>query len=116
MQSIPDDVLEAARIDGCSEMRTFLTIVLPLLRPSLVALAVWTFLQSYNSFLWPLVIITDTGQATLPLGLQTLFLSENRAYDLVLAGAVLATVPTILVFLLLRKQLLEGLAAGAVKG
>lgn len=116
VQSIPDDVLEAARIDGCSEMRTFLTIVLPLLRPSLGALAVWTFLQSYNSFLWPLVIITDTGQATLPLGLQTLFLSENRAYDLVLAGAVLATVPTILVFLLLRKQLLEGLAAGAVKG
>ncbi|MBB2903400.1 ABC-type glycerol-3-phosphate transport system permease component [Kineococcus radiotolerans] len=116
VQSIPDDVLEAARIDGCSEMRTFVTIVLPLLRPSLGALAVWTFLQSYNSFLWPLVIITDTGQATLPLGLQTLFLSENRAYDLVLAGAVLATVPTILVFLLLRKQLLEGLAAGAVKG
>lgn len=116
VQSIPDDVLEAARIDGCSELRTFLTIVLPLLRPSLGALAVWTFLQSYNSFLWPLVIITDTGQATLPLGLQTLFLSENRAYDLVLAGSVLATVPTILVFLLLRKQLLEGLAAGAVKG
>ncbi|WP_432561064.1 carbohydrate ABC transporter permease [Kineococcus sp. SYSU DK003] len=116
VQSVPDDVLEAARIDGCSEMRTFLTIVLPLLRPSLGALAVWTFLQSYNSFLWPLVIVSDIDRATIPLGLQTLFLSENRSYDLVLAGAVLATVPTILVFLLLRKQLLEGLAAGAVKG
>ncbi|PRY15288.1 carbohydrate ABC transporter permease [Kineococcus rhizosphaerae] len=116
VQSVPDDVLEAARIDGCGELRTFLTIVLPLLRPSLGALAVWTFLQSYNSFLWPLVIVSDTDRATIPLGLQTLFLSENRSYDLVLAGAVLATVPTILVFLLLRKQLLEGLAAGAVKG
>ncbi|WP_432519759.1 carbohydrate ABC transporter permease [Kineococcus sp. SYSU DK006] len=116
VQSVPDDILEAARIDGCSELRTFLTIVLPLLRPSLGALAVWTFLQSYNSFLWPLVIVSDTDRATLPLGLQTLFLSENRSYDLVLAGSVLATVPTILVFLLLRKQLLEGLAAGAVKG
>ncbi|MEZ0164354.1 carbohydrate ABC transporter permease [Kineococcus sp. LSe6-4] len=116
VQSVPDDILEAARIDGCSEARTFFTIVLPLLRPSLGALAVWTFLQSYNSFLWPLVIISDTSRATVPLGLQTLFQSENRAYDLVLAGSVLATVPTILVFLLLRRQLLEGLAAGAVKG
>jgi ABC-type glycerol-3-phosphate transport system permease component len=116
VQSVPDDILEAARIDGCSEFRIFFTIVLPLLRPSLGALAVWTFLQSYNSFLWPLVIVSDTERATIPLGLQTLFQSENKAYDLVLAGSVLATVPTILVFLLLRKQLLEGLAAGAVKG
>ncbi|MFY3807849.1 arabinose transporter permease, partial [Escherichia coli] len=87
-----------------------------LLRPSLGALAVWTFLQSYNSFLWPLVLISDIDQFTLPLGLQTLFQAENRQYDLVLAGSVLATVPTVLVFLLLRKQLLEGLSAGAVKG
>ncbi|MFI0822030.1 carbohydrate ABC transporter permease [Streptomyces sp. NPDC021098] len=116
IQSVPDELLEASRIDGCGEFRIFCQVVLPLLRPSLGALAVWTFLQSYNSFLWPLVLISDVNQFTLPLGLQTLFQAENRQYDLVLAGSVLATVPTVLVFLLLRKQLLEGLSAGAVKG
>ncbi len=90
--------------------------MLPLLRPSLGALAVWSFLQSYNSFLWPLVLVSNSDQYTLPLGLNAIFASENRSYDLVLAGAVLASVPTILVFLLLRKQLLDGLTAGAVKG
>lgn len=76
----------------------------------------WSFLQTYNSFMWPLVLISDSAQYTLPLGLNVLFGAENRSYDLVLAGAVLASIPTILVFILLRKQLLEGLAAGAVKG
>jgi len=116
VQSIPDDIIEAARIDGTTEFGTFWRIVLPLLRPSLGALAVWSFLQTYNSFLWPLVLISDQNQYTLPLGLNILFASENRSYDLVLAGAVLASIPTILVFILLRKQLLEGLIAGAVKG
>ena len=116
VQSVPDSVLEAARIDGASEFGIFWRIVLPLLRPSLGALAVWTFLQSYNSFLWPLVLVSDSAQYTLPLGLQTLFVSENRQYDLVMAGAVLAVVPAVALFVLLRKQLLEGLSTGAVKG
>jgi ABC-type glycerol-3-phosphate transport system permease component len=116
VQSVPDELLEAARIDGTSELGIFLRVVLPLLRPSLGALGVWSFLQSYNSFLWPLVIVSDVDQYTLPLGLNILYGSENRAFDLVLAGSVLASVPMIIVFLLLRKQLLEGLSAGAVKG
>ena len=116
VQGVPDEVLEAARIDGCAEFRIFLRIVLPLLRPSLGALGVWTFLQSYNSFLWPLVLVSDSEQYTLPLGLQTLFRAENRQYDLVLAGAVLAVLPAVAVFVRLRKQLLEGLSTGAVKG
>lgn len=116
VQAIPDELIEAARIDGNSEFGTFRRVVLPLLRPSLGALAVWSFLQSYNSFQWPLVLLSDSSQYTLPLGLNAIFASENRSYDLVLAGAVLASVPTILVFLLLRKQLLDGLTAGAVKG
>ncbi|ACZ21105.1 ABC-type sugar transport system, permease component [Sanguibacter keddieii DSM 10542] len=116
VQSVPDELLEAARIDGTSEFGIFWRVVLPLLRPSLGALGVWSFLQSYNSFLWPLVIVSDVDQYTLPLGLNILYGSENRAFDLVLAGSVLASVPMIIVFLLLRKQLLEGLSAGAVKG
>ncbi|WP_129842356.1 carbohydrate ABC transporter permease [Streptomyces sp. RFCAC02] len=116
VQSIPDEILEAARIDGAGEFGIFLRVVLPLLRPSLGALAVWQFLQSYNSFLWPLVLISDTERYTLPLGLNILFRAESRQFDQVLPGAVLASVPTVLVFLLLRKQLLEGLSTGAVKG
>ncbi|MGD6741261.1 carbohydrate ABC transporter permease [Streptomyces sp. BH106] len=116
VQSVPDEILEAARIDGASEFGIFRRVVLPLLRPSLGALGVWQFLQSYNSFLWPLVLVSDSSQYTLPLGLQTLFRAENRQYDLVLAGSVLAVVPAVLVFVLLRKQLLEGLSTGAVKG
>ncbi|MGP4007492.1 carbohydrate ABC transporter permease [Streptomyces sp. 4N124] len=116
VQSVPDSVLEAARIDGASEFGIFRRVVLPLLRPALGALAVWTFLQSYNSFLWPLVLVSDSSQYTLPLGLQTLFVSEQRQYDLVLAGAVLAVLPAVALFVLLRKQLLDGLSTGAVKG
>ncbi|MFJ8925105.1 carbohydrate ABC transporter permease [Streptomyces sp. NPDC102364] len=116
VQSVPDEILEAARIDGASEFGIFRRVVLPLLRPSLGALGVWQFLQSYNSFLWPLVLVSDSSQYTLPLGLQTLFRAENRQYDLVLAGSVLAVLPAVLVFVLLRKQLLEGLSTGAVKG
>lgn len=116
VQAVPDEIIEASRIDGNTEFGTFRRVVLPLLRPSLGALAVWSFLQSYNSFMWPLVLVSDAEQYTLPLGLNILFASENRSYDLVLAGAVLASIPTILVFVLLRRQLLEGLTAGAVKG
>jgi multiple sugar transport system permease protein len=116
IQSVPDEILEAARIDGCSELRIFVRIVLPLLRPAIGALAVWTFLQSYNSFLWPLVIVSDSSQATLPLGLQTLFGVQHRQYDLVMAGAVLAILPAVAIFVVLRKQLLDGLSTGAVKG
>ncbi|RRS01406.1 carbohydrate ABC transporter permease [Glycomyces terrestris] len=114
-QSIPDEILDAARIDGCSEFRTFWTIVLPLLRPALGALAVWSFLGAYNNLLWPLVIVSEPEFYTVPLGLQALFGAEGRQYDLVLAGSILAAVPAIAVFILLRKQLVSGLTAGAVK-
>ncbi|WP_166848212.1 carbohydrate ABC transporter permease [Isoptericola sp. BMS4] len=115
-QSVPDEILDAARIDGCSELRTFLSVVMPLLRPAVGALAVWSFLNSYNTLLWPLVIIAEPEYYTLPLGLQALFGAEGRQYDLVMAGSVLAAVPALIVFFVLRKQLVSGLTAGAVKG
>lgn len=114
-QSIPDEILDAARIDGCSELRTFWSVVMPLLRPALGALAVWSFLNSYNTLLWPLVVVSEPEYYTVPLGLQALFGAEGRQYNLVLAGAVLAAIPAIAVFVLLRKQLISGLTAGAVK-
>ncbi|MFD6277090.1 carbohydrate ABC transporter permease [Streptomyces sp. NPDC060209] len=114
-QAVPDALLDAARVDGCTEFGLFRRIVLPLLRPALGALGVWSFLNSYNSLIWPLIVISTPGDYTLPLGIQALFGATGRQYDLVLAGAVLAAVPSLLVFFLLRKQLLEGLTAGAVK-
>lgn len=114
-QSIPDEILDAARIDGCSEFRIYWTVVLPLLRPALGALGVWSFLGAYNNLLWPLVIVSEPEYYTVPLGLQALFGAEGRQYDLVLAGSILAAIPAIAVFILLRKQLVSGLTAGAVK-
>ncbi|GAA4812547.1 carbohydrate ABC transporter permease [Streptomyces ziwulingensis] len=114
-QSVPDALLDAARVDGCTEFGLFRRVVLPLLRPALGALGVWSFLNSYNSLIWPLIVVSDPGDYTLPLGIQALFGATGRQYDLVLAGAVLAAVPSLLVFFLLRRQLLEGLTAGAVK-
>ncbi|WP_456286421.1 carbohydrate ABC transporter permease [Microbacterium sp. JZ70] len=114
-QAVPDEILAAARIDGASEFTIFRSIVLPLLRPALGALAVWSFLGTYNNFLWPLIIVSDPQLYTLPLGLQSIFGAEGRQYDIVLAGAILAAIPSILVFIGLRKQLIDGLSAGAVK-
>lgn len=114
-QSVPDEILESARLDGCSEFRIFLQMVLPLMRPALGALAVWNFLNSYNSFIWPLVIVSDPDRYTLPLGIQALYGAQSRQIDMVIAAAVLAAIPSLLVFIVLRKQLLEGLTAGAVK-
>lgn len=114
-QSVPDAILDAARVDGCTEFGLFWRVVLPLLRPALGALGVWSFLNSYNSLIWPLIVISNPGDYTLPLGIQALFGATGRQYDLVLAGAVLAAIPSLLVFFVLRKQLLEGLTAGAVK-
>lgn len=114
-QSIPDELLHAARIDGCSELRIFWSVVLPLLRPAVGALGVWSFLTTYNTLLWPLVVVSEPQYYTVPLGLQALFGAEGRQYDLVMAGSILATIPAVVVFILLRKQLVSGLTAGAVK-
>lgn len=114
-QSVPDEILEAGRLDGCSEFRIFLRLVLPLLRPALGALGVWSFLNSYNTFLWPLIIVSDPNRYTLSLGLATVYAAQSHQIDLVMAGSVMAAVPTIIVFIALRKQLLDGLTAGAVK-
>lgn len=114
-QSIPTEIIHAARVDGARELQIFWSVVFPLLRPAVGALAVWNFLNSYNAFLWPLVVVSSPEFYTLPLGLQSLFAAEGRQYNLVLAGSVLAAIPSLIVFFALRKQLVGGLTAGAVK-
>ncbi|ROS71841.1 multiple sugar transport system permease protein [Curtobacterium sp. PhB130] len=116
IQAVPDQMIEAARIDGAGELRIFFTIVLPVLRPALGALAVWLFLTSYNNFMWPLIVLADSSKYTLPLGLNSLTSAYTANYGVILAGSVIAAIPTVALFIGLRKQLINGLTVGAVKG
>ena len=113
--AIPDDILEAARIDGANEFGIWWRILLPLIRPGLATLAIITFVASWNNFLWPLLMLSDNQLYTLPVGLAFLkgFFSGNLRT--IAAGIVIATVPVIAVFIAFQRQFIEGLA-GAVKG
>jgi len=114
--SIPDELLEAARIDGAGELRIFVRIVLPVLRPILVTLAVLTFLGSWNDFLWPLIVLTDQSMYTLPVALATLSREHAQDNELMMAGAVLTVLPVLLLFLALQRYYIRGILMGSVKG
>ncbi|TMH98142.1 MAG: carbohydrate ABC transporter permease [Betaproteobacteria bacterium] len=114
--SIPDDLLEAARIDGASEFRIFGSIVLPALKPIIVTLAVFTLLGTWNDFMWPLIVLTDKDLYTLPVALAALSREHVQDDELMMAGSVVTIVPVLLVFLSLQRYYLQGLLAGSVKG
>ena len=115
-RSIPDDLLEAARIDGASEFRIFLTIVVPLLAPVLATLAVFSFLGSWNDFMWPLIVLTDDALHTLPVALAGLSREHVQDSELMMAGSVVTVLPVLVLFLALQRQYMAGLMAGGVKG
>jgi multiple sugar transport system permease protein len=116
MMSIPDELLDSARIDGASEWKIFWKIIVPLSRPALAAMAIFTFTYVWEDFLWPLIVISSPDRYTAPLGLA-LFVTKNRtSWDMLLAGSVIATIPMILVFLFFQRHLIKGLTVGAVKG
>jgi multiple sugar transport system permease protein len=116
MLSIPDQLLEAARIDGASEFRIFRSIVLPLCTPALAATAIFTFQGAWEDFFWPLVILSSPEKITAPVGLA-LFVVQNRtSWTLLFAGSVIATLPMILVFIVFQRQFVKGIALTGVKG
>lgn len=115
-ESIPDELLEAARIDGAGELRTFVSIVLPGLVPILVTLAVFSFLGSWNDFLWPLIMLSDDERFTLPVALAALTREHVQDRELMMAGSVLTVLPVLAVFLVLQRYYMQGLLAGSVKG
>jgi multiple sugar transport system permease protein len=115
-RGIPDELLEAARIDGAGELRIFRSIVLPALRPILVTLAIFAFLGSWNDFLWPLIVLTDDARQTLPVALASLGREHAGDSELMMAGAVVTIVPVLIVFLALQRHYISGLLAGSVKG
>jgi multiple sugar transport system permease protein len=115
-QSIPDELIEAARIDGASEFRIFRAIVVPLLKPIIVTLAVFTLLGTWNDFMWPLIVLTDRELYTLPVALASLSREHVQDNELMMAGSVLTTLPVLLVFLALQRYYVEGLTVGSIKG
>jgi multiple sugar transport system permease protein len=114
-RSIPDDILEAARIDGAGEWRIFTVIVLPLLKPIIVTLAVLVFLGAWNDFMWPLIVLTDRDLQTLPVALAGLSREHVQDTELMMAGSVLTVLPVLLLFLALQKHYMQGLLMGSVK-
>jgi len=115
MYSIPDELLEASRMDGASEWRTFWTIVLPLAKPGLAALGIFTFMNVWNSFLWPIIVLNSAELYTLPVGLKTLQDANLASFKLLMSGAAVAAIPMIIVFILFQRYFVKGLTLGGVK-
>lgn len=114
--SIPDEMLEAARIDGASEGQIFRRVVLPTLQPIIVTLALFVFLGSWNDFLWPLIVLTDQSNYTLPVALAALSREHVQDVELMMAGAVITVAPVLILFLALQRYYIRGMLAGSVKG
>lgn len=115
-RSIPDELLEAARIDGAGEFRILFQIVLPALKPILVTLAIFSFLAAWNDFMWPLIVLSDQDMQTLPVALASLSREHVQDNELMMAGAVVTIVPVLLLFLALQRHYIHGLLLGSVKG
>jgi ABC-type glycerol-3-phosphate transport system permease component len=115
LRSIPDEILESARMDGASEWRILRSIVFPLALPGMATLAIFTFLGAWNDFLWPLIVTSSDDMRTLPVGLALLARRNASDWGTTMAGTIVTAAPLIIVFLLMQRRFIEGLTAGAVK-
>lgn len=113
---VPEELLQAARIDGCSEFRIYWEIVMPVSRPMIGAFCLISFMSSWNSFLWPQIILHQSAHFTLPIALNQLRDVYTQQYGMLMAGTLLSVLPVIALFFLLQKEFVAGLTAGAVKG
>jgi multiple sugar transport system permease protein len=116
MVAIPDDLLAAARIDGASELRIYWSIILPVARPVLATLAIFSFMSAWNDFMWPLIILTDDDHYTMPVAVANLVGEHALDLELMMAAAVLTVIPVLLLFFVLQKQYIAGMMSGSVKG
>lgn len=114
--SIPDEMIDAARLDGASELQIFRTIALPLLAPVTVSLAVFIFLGSWNDFLWPLIVLTDQNKYTLPVAIAAIVREHAADSELMMAASVVTTLPVLAIFLALQRYYMTGLLGGSIKG
>lgn len=115
-EGIPGEMLEATRIDGASEVKTFTKIVLPMIQPGIGALAIFTFINSWNDYFMQLIMLSSTKELTISLGIAKLEAENSTDFGLIMAGASLAAIPILIVFLMLQKYFTKGITMGAVKG
>ena len=116
MRSIPDDYLHAARIDGANVFQVYFKVALPLCVPSLATLSITTFMESWNDYLWPLLMLTDKNKMTLPIALSTLNGQYATEYNVLMAGSLISMIPIIIIYIAAQKQFKEGMMAGGIKG
>jgi multiple sugar transport system permease protein len=116
IQSLPTSLMDAARIDGCSEFRVFWKVVLPLARPGLAVLAIFTFVGQWSSFFWPLLVANDKAHRVLQVGLASFKYENTTDYGAMMAGAVLAAIPIAILFITMQKHFLKGITVGGMKG
>lgn len=113
--TIPTDLIESARIDGCSEFRIYWTIILPLCKPVLAALGIFTFMGSWNAFLWPLIVMIKENMYTLPVALANLSGQHATKFGLLMAGAVVVVIPVLIVFIVAQRYVIKGVAVTGLK-
>lgn len=114
--SVPDSLIEAAKLDGASDFRIYTSVILPLCKPILITLAIFTFMGTWNDFLWPLIAMTDNSMYTLPVALANLMGEHTKDPELMMAGSVITILPVLIVFLVLQKHYIKGIMMGSVKG
>ena len=114
-KGIPNEFEEAARIDGAGELYILFRIMVPLAKPSLVAISVFSFVSTWNDFLWPLIVMTNQKMYTLPVGLATFYGSYSMKYGVTMAGNVIAALPIFIFFMIFQEQLIQGLTVGGLK-
>ncbi len=116
MRTIPQDFLDAARIDGANTFQVFRNVALPMCKPTLATLMVTTFMESWNDYLWPLLMLTDRSKMTLPIALATLTGQYNPQYALLMAGSLISMIPIIIIYILAQRSFQYGMMAGGIKG
>jgi len=116
MESIPHDLLDAGRVDGCTEYGIFFRIIMPILKPAYASMAVLVGMGAWNGLLWPMLVISDMDKYTIPIGLNTLWTPYGNNYDLMITGSCFAILPLLILFFCAQKFIIEGMTAGSVKG
>lgn len=116
MSSLPTSLIHAARIDACSEFGIFWKVILPLAKPGLAVLAIFTFVASWNEFFWPFLITNSTEMRTIQVGLASFVFAESTDYGAIMAGATVGALPMLILFFSLQRYFLQGITIGAVKG
>ena len=115
-ETVPDDFIEAARIDGLNELQIWWTVAMPLVKPALAALAIFVFLGNWTAFLWPLIVTNSTEMYTIPVGLSGFGDEADVAWELIMTGAAISTIPTLIVFLIFQRFIIRGVVMAGLKG